>query len=383
MNSYVFNYLINAILKTTIVSSFGICILIFLKRFYFKKFSKKFNYYIWLIIIFRMLFFVFNYSIDLYTKILQKHTIINNFNSLNINFIPKITISLVIVFTWIIVTIIYLFYSLSRYFKFKNLILDTSSNVENENIKKTYKTLLMELNIKKNIHIRHTEELESPAYMGLFESYIFLPDLAYSEDDIYWILKHELIHFKNKDILIKFLVLFVKSLFWFNPFVYIMSKRISEECELCCDESVLNNCSSKERNLYGLTLLHSIEIANLNKTDMLITEFNKSILEIRLENIKSMKKYRRGILVGILVFIISCISFLEINAQIPVAKENFNENTTNVEKQKNYGHAFTETIDYTYETAPEKYRKRYEESCKVLGEIPRKYDKIEVSTNSE
>ncbi|HBF1820730.1 TPA: M56 family metallopeptidase [Clostridioides difficile] len=380
MNSYIFNYLINTILKTTIVSSFGICILIFLKRFYFKKFSKKFNYYIWLIIIFRMLSFAFSYSVDLYTEMIQKHTIINSFNN---NFNPKMSISFFIICVWITGIIIYLFFILSKYLKFKNLIIDTSSKVEKESIKKTYKNLLIELNIKKDIHLRYTEELESPACIGLFKTYILLPNFGYNEDDIYWILKHELTHVKNKDIVIKFLVLFTKSLFWFNPLVYIMSKKINKDCELCCDESVLNNCSTKERSFYGLALLHAIEIANLNKMDMFITEFNKSNLEVRLENIKYKRKYRSGIIVGILVFIISCTSFLEINAQIPISKENSKENISNIEEQKNYGHAFTETIDYTYETAPEKYKKRYEETCKILGKIPKKSDKIEVSTNSE
>lgn len=380
MSSYIFNYLISTLLKTTIVSSFSICILIFLKRFYFKKFSKKFNYYIWLILIFRMLFFVFSYSVDLYTEMIQKYTTINSFNN---NFNPKISISFFIICVWITVAIIYLFFILSEYFEFKNLIIDTSSKVENECIKKTYKTLLIELNIKKNIHLRYTEELESPACAGLFKTYIFLPALKYNEDDIYWILKHELTHVKNKDIVIKFLILFTKILFWFNPLVYIMSKKIADDCELCCDESVLNNCSSGERNRYGLTLLHAIEIANLNKIDMLITKFNKSNLEVRLENVKYKRKCRNGIIIGILVFIISCTSFLEINAQISISKENPNENIKNIEEQKNYGHAFTETIDYTYETAPEKYKKIYEESCKVLGKIPQKSDRIEVSTNSE
>ncbi|MFL8753860.1 M56 family metallopeptidase [Clostridioides sp. GD02376] len=375
MNNYIFDNLISSLLKTTIVSSFYICILIFLKRLYFTKFSKKFNYYIWLIIVFRMLFFAFNYSIDLYTEMIQKYTIINDFNSFN----HKINASFFIICVWITVTIIYLFYTLSKYFKFKNLIIDTSSKVENENIKRIYKNLLIDLNIKKDIDMRYTDELESPTCLGLSKSYIFLPNLKYSEDDIYWILKHELTHFKNKDILIKFLVLFAKSLFWFNPFVHIMSKKVADDCELYCDESVLNNCSSKERSRYGLALLHAIEIANINKFDMLTTEFNKSNLETRLENIKYKRKCKNGIVVGILVFIISCSSFLEINAQIPISKENIED----IKEQKNYGHAFTETIDYTYETAPEKYRKKYEESCKFLGKIPQKSDKIEVSTDSE
>ncbi|MCC0662072.1 MULTISPECIES: M56 family metallopeptidase [unclassified Clostridioides] len=377
MNNCV-NYLVYNILKTVIISSISICILIFLKTFFFKKFSKKFNYYIWLIIIFRMLFFMFNYSVNFFTDTPQKYFLINNISNLNNNIKEEISISFFILLIFAIGTIIYLYCVLSKYLKFKDLIIDTSFEIENESINNIYHNLLSELNIKQNITLRYTEEPESPAGMGLFKSYILLPDLPYSADEVYWILKHELTHFKNKDILIKFLVVFIKGLYWFNPFVFIMSKKISIDCELCCDESVLNNCSLKEKKSYGMTLLKSIELSNITCSGLLTTEFNKPDLEVRLENIIN-QKGKSGIISGILIFIITSTSFLEINALETIHKNIPSENKADSEY---LGLKFAETIDYTYETAPEKYRKMYEETCKVLGEIPRKSDKIEVSTKS-
>lgn len=87
------NYLLYNILKTTIISSLGICILMFLRVFIFKMFSKKFNYYIWLIIIFRMLFFMFNYSVDFFVEAPQKYFVINHVSNLNDIFKEKINIS--------------------------------------------------------------------------------------------------------------------------------------------------------------------------------------------------------------------------------------------------------------------------------------------------
>ncbi|HBY3206798.1 TPA: M56 family metallopeptidase, partial [Clostridioides difficile] len=181
------------------------------------------------------------------------------------------------------------------------------------------------------------------------------------------------------DILIKFLVEIIKSLYWFNPLVYVMSKKIAADCELCCDESVMNNCSIKERKLYGLTLLHSIELSKFNDTEVLTTEFNKLDLEIRLENILK-NKGKNGIISGMLIFIILSTSFLEINALEPIRNKINSENKANAE---NDGFKFDETTDYTYATAPEKYRKKYEETCKKLGRTPKDSDIIEVSTQDE
>ncbi|HFL3653821.1 TPA: M56 family metallopeptidase [Clostridioides difficile] len=373
------NYLFDCLLKTTIISSISICILLLLKTSLFKIFSKEFNYYIWLIVILRMIFFFFSYSIDFTKEVSKDYVLIDNITKLNTKINPSLDISFWILLAWIIGAIASWSYLLIRYIKFKNLIIDTSYEVEDEYINNIYQDLLIELNIKKNIPLKYTDELKSPAGIGLFKSYVLLLDLPYDRDKIYWILKHELIHFKNKDILIKFLVEFIKSLYWFNPLVYIMGKKIAADCELCCDESVMNNCSIKERKIYGLTLLHSIELAKFNDTELLTTEFNKLDLEIRLENILK-SKGKNGIILGILIFIILSTSFLEINALEPIINKTKSENKASTE---NDGFKFYETIDYTYATAPEKYRKKYEETCKKLGTTPKDSDVIEVSTQNE
>nr|WP_228846414.1 M56 family metallopeptidase [Clostridioides sp. ES-S-0107-01] len=257
--------------------------------------------------------------------------------------------------------------------KFKNLIVDTSFEVENENINSTYRELLSELNIKNNIPLRYTEELASPAGVGLFKPYIFLLDLPYDEENIYWILKHELTHFKHRDILIKFIVVFVKAIYWFNPFVYIMSKKIDSDCELCCDESVINEGSSKRKKEYALTILRAIELNNLNKMGMLATEFTKTNLEIRIKSIGK-RRGKRGIILAILIFIGSCFSFIDVNAQAPLKKKSLPKNKTVVPST---GFSF-ETTDYTYATTPEDVRKLYEEKCKKIGKVPNDSDKIEI-----
>lgn len=323
---------------------------------------------------------MFNYSVDFFVDTSQNYFLINNVSNLNNNIKEKINVSSFILLILLAGTILSLYNVLSKYLKFKDLVIDTSFEVKNESINNIYYNLLSELNIKKTIPLRYTEELESPAGIGLFKSYILLPaTLQYDINDIYWILKHELIHFKHKDILIKFLVIFTKSLYWFNPLIYIMSKKIDTDCELCCDESVINNCSIKERKAYGMTLLKSIEFLNNTNVALLTTEFNKSDLEIRLENIIN-SKGRNGIILGILIFIITSTSFLEINVLETIQTKIYTENKSNIELD---GFKFAETIDYTYETAPKKYRKMYEETCKILGEIPKKSDKIEVSTKSD
>ncbi|SJO08789.1 Regulatory protein BlaR1 [Clostridioides difficile] len=366
-------YVFENLIKTTIVCSLGICLLLFLKRYLFKKFSKRFNYYIWLIIVFRMLLFLFNYTIVYEVKEPEENAVGNNITQIDIS--TDNNLMLYVAYLWLFVTIVIAVYTFIKYTRFKNLVVDVSYDIEDNDINCIYKNLLKELNIKKKIELRGSDELISPAGMGLFKSYIFLPDYPYSKDELTWILKHELMHFKNKDILIKFLVLSVKIIYWFNPLVYIMSNRINLDCELCCDESVLADCSLKDKKEYALALIKSIKFSKNYNSKILTTEFDKTNLEKRLESIVK-KKGKSGILIAVLVFMTSITSFVEVDAQVRIDEGNNRMNNNINEFLLNK--TTDKIINIYYKDAPSKIRKFYEDKCKLEGKIPRDYDIIEV-----
>ncbi|VHY39625.1 beta-lactamase inducer [Clostridioides difficile] len=301
-------YVFENLIKTTIVCSLGICLLLFLKRYLFKKFSKRFNYYIWLIIVFRMLLFLFNYTIVYEVKEPKENAVGNNIAQINIS--TDNNLMLYVVYLWLFVTIVIAVYTFIKYTRFKNLVVDVSYDIEDNDINCIYKNLLKELNIKKKIELRGSDELISPAGMGLFKSYIFLPDYPYSKSELTWILKHELMHFKNKDILIKFLVLSVRIIYWFNPLVYVMSNKVNLDCELCCDESVIYNCSFNDKKEYALALIKSIKLSKECNRGILLTDFNRTNLEKRLESIIS-KKFKNGVFVVIILCLLSSITYFK------------------------------------------------------------------------
>ncbi|HBF2243607.1 TPA: protease [Clostridioides difficile] len=372
MNNYML-YVFDNFIKTTIVCSLGICLLLFLKRYVFKKFGKRFNYYIWLVIVFRMLLFLFNYTVTYEVKESKGNIVGNNITQIDIH--KDNNFMLYVTYLWLIVTIVIAVYTFIKYTRFKNFVVDVSYDIEDNDVNCIYKNLLKELDIKKKIELRSSDELISPAGMGLFKSYIFLPDYPYSKDELTWILKHELMHFKNKDILIKFLVLSVKIIYWFNPLVYIMSNKVNLDCELCCDESVLADCSLKDKKEYALALIKSIKFSKNYNSKILTTEFDKTNLEKRLESIVK-KKGKSGILIAVLVFMTSITSFVEVDAQVRIDEGNNGMNNNINEFLLNK--TTDKIINIYYKDAPSKIRKFYEDKCKLEGKIPRDYDIIEM-----
>jgi beta-lactamase regulating signal transducer with metallopeptidase domain len=75
--------------------------------------------------------------------------------------------------------------------------------------------------------------------IGFFRPALLLPSAEITSDGLVLILRHELIHLKRHDLWYKALVLLATVIHWFNPVVYIMAKAIAAQCEISCDEQVL------------------------------------------------------------------------------------------------------------------------------------------------
>lgn len=57
-----------------------------------------------------------------------------------------------------------------------------------------------ELGIKKHIGLCVCESVTSPMFIGFIQPVILLPRVKLSDDEVYLILKHELIHLKRHDL---------------------------------------------------------------------------------------------------------------------------------------------------------------------------------------
>lgn len=91
----------------------------------------------------------------------------------------------------------------------------------------------------------------SPFLTGAFHPVIFLPRKAFSERHLEFILSHEIIHCRRNDVLFRYLGAFVKSLYWFNPFLPLFLGIYHERCEIACDEELLRDYSRSDRLEYA------------------------------------------------------------------------------------------------------------------------------------
>lgn len=146
--------------------------------------------------------------------------------------------------------------------------------------------------VGKEVELFVNPRISSPMLIGVCRPCIILPDTDISGKDFRYIVTHELMHYKRRDILYKWLVQFVVCLHWFNPLVYVMSREISKACELSCDEAVLAKLGYEHAADYGKTLLDAMAAVGRYKEPLTTVSLsaNKRILRERLGAIMSDNK---------------------------------------------------------------------------------------------
>ena len=100
-----------------------------------------------------------------------------------------------------------------------------------------------------------------PAAAGFFHPAILLPRDFMGEldpDDARRVVLHEAAHLRRGDDFTGLVFLVCAAVFWFNPFVHYVGKKLSLECEIACDEMVVERTGDAAR--YAALLF---EMANI------------------------------------------------------------------------------------------------------------------------
>lgn len=138
---------------------------------------------------------------------------------------------------------------------------------------------------------RKTSMIDAPLMVGLFRPVLLLPDIEMSEENLNYILLHELTHYKRHDLWYKWFAMLVNTVHWFNPFAYIVSRQIDEECEISCDLSVVANMDEEEQKGYMNTILTLVSRTRTNpKLFTTAMASNKNQIKRRFTMIKNATK---------------------------------------------------------------------------------------------
>ena len=141
------------------------------------------------------------------------------------------------------------------------LVMESVKSVEDGELATLFRQCKAELDLNKDILLGTSILVKSPVTIGIFKTRIILPAeimKTSSARDVRYVLLHELMHCKNKDLPVNYGMCIFQIVYWFNPLVYLAFKEMRLDREMACDSSVLKRLPKEHHIEYGKTLLKFI-----------------------------------------------------------------------------------------------------------------------------
>ena len=148
------------------------------------------------------------------------------------------------------------------------------------------------LNIKTRVELSRNSLIASPMMIGFFRPRIILPVGELEDKELSYIFVHELIHYKQRDMFYKWLIQIVVCAHWFNPFVYLLEREVNKSCELSCDEIVLSVLDDSAKREYGDTLIFFFKSNNLYKSSLASVTLTEGAEQLK-ERLGAIMKFRK------------------------------------------------------------------------------------------
>jgi bla regulator protein BlaR1 len=330
---YYLDQLFKVILQTSITTSILICLLLIFRKYSKGRLGIKFQYTLWFLVIFRLTilklpespFSIFNIINEVGNNILllfsnktetfgtvlarsgsqissldNHDVILRTINSMDFSTDKVMNSSLsgmnIFSFIWLIGVIFIFAYILFVYRGLRRKINNNGKSNNNE-LLSILKQCKKEMSIKKEMALVETSIVKIPALFGYFKPVILIPNninKVIDVDKLRYIFLHELSHLKRRDIVINWIIIFLKVIYWFNPIIHYGFRKMKEDMEVCCDSLALSYTEDKEVKEYGYTIIEMID--KFSKSTHLIgttsivnnkSEVRRRIVMIKLFNKKA------------------------------------------------------------------------------------------------
>ena len=361
---------IKILLSLSVSGALLLLLILGLKPLYKNKFSKRWQYYIWIVVALRFLL-PFTPDTTIIGSLFEKFdtTAITNEIPTNPNVpVPadtgnskaepiqtnrEITTAAMrepfnkyvcLFFIWSALALVLFVRKVTVYQGFIQYIKAGNKEVSDIKILNLLSDCEEKLNIKTRVELSCNPLIASPMLIGFFRPRIILPVGELEDKELSYIFVHELTHYKQRDMFYKWLIQIIVCVHWFNPFVYLLEKEVNKSCELSCDEKVLSVLDDKAKREYGDTLISFLKSSNLYKSSLAsvtLTEGAEQLKE-RLGAIMKFRKKSKVVIAITTIFTVAvCVCFFVTGAYAAPSANSKEKNlmpdaVPNVENNKGY-----------------------------------------------
>lgn len=115
-----------------------------------------------------------------------------------------------------------------------------------------------------------------PYTVGIIKPVIYLPLINLSDEELYYVLKHEIQHIKSHDNAKRLVFLVIEALFWWNPLAHMSLSEFEMLIEMQCDAKLTSTLDGDEVKMYLQTLISvmkQLQSSEDRQTTKLATSF--------------------------------------------------------------------------------------------------------------
>jgi len=171
----------------------------------------------------------------------------------------QIPFQMIVFGIWLSVAIGIIIYHFIQYFRFQRSIKRWGELEEDGHTLALFDQVKQEMGIKSSkVKLIVCGFISTSMLTGFFKPTILLPEKNYDDAELELIFRHELIHYRRKDLWVKLLSVVAIAIHWFNPLVYLMNIALQTEGEASCDQEVLEMSKLKSPHFYAEVIIGMI-----------------------------------------------------------------------------------------------------------------------------
>ncbi len=157
---------------------------------------------------------------------------------------------------WLFGFTVFMLWYIVSHIHFKKQLMATAEEAEPA-IQNLWREVIKAVGLNWNIPLYVTPAIHTPLVVGVRKRAMkaFLPERAYTREELVMIFHHELRHVFRRDGEIKLMWAVIRSMLWFHPLARLAVQRAAEDLELSCDAFVLEGASDATRRRYAELLL--------------------------------------------------------------------------------------------------------------------------------
>lgn len=304
------------------VTASYVILAVILVRFLLKKFPKKYSYFLWSAVGFRLIFpFSFESVFSLFSLELFGVSSRRSYEENPLTYANAVTVNSdagqydlsdkyityadgiahqaetanvenIFSYIWLVIVAIFIIYGIVSYVLLRI---------------KTANAVLREKNIYES------DNVPSPFILGLINPKIYIP-FGLDDKTYNYVIEHEKCHLQRQDNYVKAFAYVLLAIHWFNPLCWLAFYLMSKDMEMSCDERVLSKHDGIKQD-YSLAILSFAVEGKVGKVTPLC--FSENSIKSRIKNVLKFKKPKLVISIAVVCLCLIVIALCVLNPKIP------------------------------------------------------------------